>query len=542
MADSKAEAIFKGFDQAVSLRSTWQSHWDEIARLVSPKDNEFFTKRTPGAKRTKEIFDTTAPIMSRRFASVMSSIFTPRDQEYQRIQANIPELNKIDSVRIFFDELTSLIFRRRYNARGGFAHQINEIWNGVGLWGTAGLMVTDRPGKQPGYKSMHLSRLYIIENSQGLIDSTYIKYEFTADQAAEEYGIENLPESIAKKVGKVNTDEKHCFVQYIRPNKEEDPNSMNPEKMPFSSTHISIEDKHVVREGGFRIFPLAIARAETSPMEVYGRSPSMMLLPTIKVLNEMKRTQIRMGHRVVDPIVLLRDDSAVNRRDMRPGNLIVGGLDQNGNDMMKPFNSGAQVDTNEFMMDKERETIEKGYLNDIFLLQQEREMTATEVLHRAKEQSMLMSAFSGNQEAEFLGHLIEIEMDILELSGQMPQLPPELLEADAGWEPVYTGPTARSRKAEAAIGSQQVVQEALNISNFAPEVLDTVNFDIHIETMREAGGAPNALTRSEEEVADIRQARAQAQSDQQGVENLNSVSQSGLNAAKTEEVMAGMET
>jgi len=537
--DELAESILARLSDLEGARSTWQSHWDEIARVVSPRDEEFFRQRTPGEKRTENMYDSTAPLALGRFASVMDSLFTPRDQTYQRLQANIPELMKVDNVRVWFDSVTDAIFKMRYNPRAGFAGQMVEVWRSTGAFGTSPMMVNDKPGFGTTYKTMHLSNAYITESESGLIDSIYIKVNLTVKQAVQRYGKENLPEAV---LGKINSqpNEKIEFVQFIGPNDDFDPESNASDKMKFRSIHVAVMEKKIVKKGGFRVFPVPVSRAETSPNEIYGRSPAMIVLPNIKMLNQMKKSNIRMAHKNMDPIILMKDDGAINRADMRPGHVIVGGLDANGEPNVQPYNPGGNLVIDNEMMEIERATIERSFLNDIFIMAQDREMTATEVMHRAKEQAMLLSSFSGKQESEFLSQLIEIEMDNLQVSGKLPPMPPELIEAEGEWEAVYTGPTARSRKAEEAIGSQQVFQAAIEASNFIPEILDKVNGDEYLEIIREAGGAPNKLLNSDEEVAEIRELRNQAELEQQDAENIQGVTQAGLNVAKVQE-MAGAE-
>ena len=49
---------------------------------------------------------------------------------------------------------------------------------------------------------------------------------------------------------------------------------------------------------------------------------------------------------------------------------------------------------------------------------------------------------------------------------------------------------------------------AAEVSKIAPEILDKINFDEALEQVAEMNGAPPKLLRSDEEVARIRQERA----------------------------------
>ena len=533
--DAKASAVIEGYGKEKSRRATWEAHWDEIARLVSPKDDVFYTKHTPGDKRTGEVFDTTAIIGLSRYASFMDSILTPRNQKWHGLAPSNPELKKVHEVSVWFDQLTELVFKNRYRPQANFASQNYEVLRSEGAFGTGGLIINDSLDGGSKYKSIHLSELFCVENAEGLIDTVYRFLPLTAKKAKEMFDESRLPEKIREGKGSDPADT-FDFIHYIAPNPDYDPESLAPDKKRYISCYVAVEERLVVREGGFNTFPIAIARAETSPLEVYGRSPAMMVLPAIKMLNQMKKTDIRMVHRTVDPTILMKDDGSVRSIDMRPGKHIIGGLDRNGQPTIMPFNAGARVDINEAKMEIERAEINRAFLVDLFLMQVEREMTATEVLHRSKEQSLLLSSTTGRLESEYLSKIIEREIDILQTSGQLPPMPPELEEAGGEWEVEYTNPMSRAQRAEEAIGAEQIVRAAFEAANFMPEVLDNINGDEYLRIIREAGGAPSVILNSPESVQEVRQARAQEQQEQQELEKAKMASEGGLNAAKANQV------
>jgi len=65
-----------------------------------------------------------------------------------------------------------------------------------------------------------------------------------------------------------------------------------------------MEERVVLDEEGYQTFPYAISRYVVAPGELYGRSPAMLVLPSLKVLNEEKKTVLKQGQRVVDPVLL----------------------------------------------------------------------------------------------------------------------------------------------------------------------------------------------------------------------------------------------
>ncbi|WP_414479831.1 portal protein, partial [Pseudomonas aeruginosa] len=82
--------ILRRVSSARGDRGNWESHWTEIAELVLPSYSDMFQSQTnyptPGQKKTDKLFDATAPGALTRFASVMESILTPRQQTWHNIK------------------------------------------------------------------------------------------------------------------------------------------------------------------------------------------------------------------------------------------------------------------------------------------------------------------------------------------------------------------------------------------------------------------------------------------------------------------------
>src|SRR6185312_16287734 len=123
--------------------------------------------------------------------------------------------------------------------------------------------------------------------------------------------------------------------------------------------------------------------------------------------------------------------------------------------------------------------------NDAFLvslfqiLVEQPQMTATEVLERAREKGALLSPTMGRFQSESLGPMILREYDVLKAQGLIPTPPPELLEARATWKVEFDAPLNRAMRAEEGAGFQRSVQFGIEIANATqdPSALDAFDFD-----------------------------------------------------------------
>jgi hypothetical protein len=86
----------------------------------------------------------------------------------------------------------------------------------------------------------------------------------------------------------------------------------------FLSLHIDVQTKTLMKTGGYDCFPYAIARYTQISGETYGRGPAQYVLPSIKGLNEQKKTHLKQGHRAADPVLLARRRQARQRSSCAP--------------------------------------------------------------------------------------------------------------------------------------------------------------------------------------------------------------------------------
>jgi hypothetical protein len=434
MAD--VDDILHRYKTIKSSRANWETHWEEIAERVLPRQRGFVGDRTDGEKKTEKIYDSRPMIALDRFASVMDSMLTPRQQKWHNLRTTNPELNQMHEVKDWFYRANDLLFSARYSPKANFASQNHERWTSVGAFGTGSVFTDFQPGVGLRYRCVNLRDLHLMENHQGMVDTVFREFRFTARQAAQQWGEKNLPEKIKKALDDPNKqNEKFVFLHVVTPRQDYDSSRADARGKPFVSLYLSVcTEQMVAPEGGYDTFPYSISRYVTAPDEIYGRSPAMMALPDIKMLNEMSKTDIRAVHKLVDPPILLHDDGVLGggamRVNLRPGGLNYGGVNRDGRMLMQPFSTGARVDIAESKMDQKRQSIDDAFLVTLFqILVETPRMTATEALIRAQEKGMLLTPTMGRQQSEAIGPLIEREIDLLMRHRVLPPLPPVMIEA-----------------------------------------------------------------------------------------------------------------
>jgi hypothetical protein len=476
----------------------------------------------------------------------MDSMLTPRQSKWHNLRTTDESLNRQFAVQQWFYQANNILHAARNSPKANFAGQNFERWISLMAFGTGSLYTDFQPGTGLRYRCVNLRDTFFLENHQGIIDSVYRCFKFTARQAAQKWGLNELPEKLSAALeNPQRQNDQFEFLHAVVPRTDYDSERVDARGKPWASYYICLDSKKQMgEEGGFNSFPYSIARYVTAPEEVYGRSPAMTALSDIKMLNEMSKTDMRAVHKLVDPPILLHDDGILGGGamtvNMRPGGLNPGGVDRNGRPLIQPFSTGARVDINETKMEQRRAAIDDAFLVSLFqILVETPRMTATEALIRAQEKGMLLAPTMGRQQSECLGPQIERELDLLMFHRILPPMPPELVEAGGEFEIVYDSPMSRMQRAEELVGVQRTMELLAPFAQIDPSVLDIFDRDELARLTAEVSGVPTTVLRGADQVTAIRQQRQQQEEMAMAVQAAQPIAGAMKDAAQANQLLQG---
>lgn len=531
-----AADLLKQFVVLESRRGIWEQHWEEVARKVLPYYSSSFYQQgnmVPGMKRNQWQYDTTANGALWKFAAAMESMLTPANNKWHRLRHPDQRLMQRDDVKAWFDLVNDAMFYYRYSPHSGYQAQQHDGYVSIGAFGSSCLYTDDfhdpvNPKvKGLRYRNVHLGELFFATNFQGQVDTVYRRFKMTLRQIAQQFGVDAMPDSHRTMLDKKPENEVqiiHCVKPRVGPDFKP---QFGSKGYRYGSYYILREATHLLAEGGYRCMPYSVARYITAPGELYGRSPAMNVLPSISVLNEEKKTIIKQGHRAVDPVLLAHDDGIIDGFSLKPGAVNYGGVTSDGRPLVHTLPVG-NIAVGKELMDDERLAINDAFLVTLFqILIQTPQMTATEVLERAREKGALLSPTMGRFQAESIGPQIEREFDLLAWQNLIPPPPPAVVEAGAEYQVEYDAPLNRAMRSDEAAGTMRTFQWAAEIATNTqdPSVMDWFNVDAIIPELLAINGAPFRFARNADEVAQIRQGRQQAQQQQQMVQAMPGMAQ-----------------
>lgn len=502
------------------MRSFYEPTWRDIDRYIDPFGAGGFDRSsTPTFNRdVEDLFDITGIDGLDRYTAAIAGISVPRNQRWHGVRFEDKELMKVANVQRWCDHATDRLFIARYAPGTGFEAQIHEDIRQEGKYGTSPLWVGEKLGHGLFYKTLHMSECFVDEDYCGRIDRVHRLYCSTLRKAAGEFGgIENLsPKSQADWRDEKKRNNEIHILHVVRPNQKFEAGYLGVKGMRFESIYIEINEKHVIRHKGFRSMPIMTSRHITGPRDVYGRSPAMKVLATVKGLQAIGRDILDATNKAVRPPLLFSDDADIRKVATKPDGLTAGGLDEQGRPLVKPLYTGAQIPVGMEFRDQERQVVGRVFLEEVFRLLSDPSdrMTATQVVETLQKEGVLIAPFAGRRETEKLGPMIERELEIMMNARAIDPLPPEVIEAGATPRIIMTNPLSKMARAQEVSGFTRTVEIAVQAAGAgATDALECINFEQGIRDTAEILGARPQVIYSQEEVAQRRadkQAREEA--------------------------------
>jgi hypothetical protein len=529
--DELVKAHLKNHDRLASLRAPWESVWQEIDERVNPLGAGGFQAtsmaRTSAAAGTVKVrgqsnFDVTAVESLDRFTAAMAGICIPRNTQYIRLKFADRDLDKLPAVRRWCEAAADRLHAIRYAPHAGFEVQAQEDFRQLGSYGTGAFWTGERKGLGLFYRALHLSECYIDEDFAGRIDTVHRRYRRTARQCEQEFGRPALTPKMREALDKQKLDDEFELLHIVCPNGDLQPDAMDRRAMPIDSVTIAVDEKAILRRSGFHSMPISVSRHVTGPADIYGRSPALKVLPTIKGVNTMAQTNLRAGHKMVDPALAFFDDDGITSLVTRPGGANAGLVNDRGQLLVQALPSASNLPVGLEMVEAERAVIRTAFLEDFFriLTNPADRMTATQVLEMVAKQGVLVAPYAGRYETEKQNPVTQRDLDLAMRAGQVEPFPEEVLEAGAYPQIGYENPLSRMARAEEAAGLTRLIETLAPMANVDPGVFDVIDVDKAAPGVADVLGVRPSWIRTPDEIAERRRARSDQAAAAQGVEEL----------------------
>lgn len=557
--ERQASDVIAVYNEAKSLRSPREPDWRLAAAYCLPQHYGAWSTEGPvtfgangvsSARRT--VFDSTGMRSLPKYMAILERLATPAGVRYQTLSPSNKYLLKSARVRQFFDELSNLHFTMRENAKSGFRTASNEVYSGMGVYGTGPVFCGQRPitavNRSKGfmYKACQLRDIFIIVDDNGEVVAVFrrmwMNFRQWKAKFKKQFDEGKIPKAMEAESKKANPSETVNFeivhYVYVRSIDEHDPSALDAKRHPVASRYVCVQSQEFIgEESGYANMPYLTPRTFTIAGDPYGFSPAQLALSSLGGASSIKKVYLKQGNKAADPVLLTPDDGIMNGEiDQRPGAINPGGLDRQGRKLVQALETG-NFQVAERLLEMDIAAAEDSFFVFLFTILKDRpEMTATQVVEEAGQVTSMLSPTMGRLQSEFLAPLTEREIGLISEMGLMPQIPPELEEAKGEYEIQYTSPMAKGVYAEETAGFMRTLETAINLVSATqdPSHLDHFDLDVAIPEIAYNNATPQRWMRTMEAVEKIREDRADQTQNAELLKNAGGLAQAGKVAMEAE--------
>lgn len=515
MADNRTprQKYLARWGQLKNERSSWMSHWKEISDNLLPRSGRFFVEdRNRGEKKHNQILDNTGQRALRVLASGMMAGMTSPARSWFRLTTSDPQLDESADVKLWLADVTrvmEMVFSKSNTYR-----VLHSMYEELGAFGTAACIVLPDFDNVIHCYPLTAGEYAIATDHRGTVNTLYREFQMTVAQLVGEFGRDNVSTGVRSLFDSGALDKWVTVLHAIEPRADRDTSKRDSKNMPWRSVYFEPggDQDQLLRESGFEQFPVLCPRWATAGGDIYGNSPAMEALGDIKQLQHEQLRKAQGIDNLSRPPLQVPSSMKSRELDMLPGGItFVDMATPNGG--AKPLYE-ARIDLSHLLADIQdvRERIRGSFYADLFLMLDNStnpQMTATEVAERHEEKLLMLGPVLERMHNEILDPLIDIAFDRMIESGIVPTPPDELQGRKLNVE--FVSMLAQAQRAVATNAVDRFVANLGAVASIKPEVLDKFNADRWTDDYADMIGVNPELIVPDEQVAQIRQQRAQAQ-------------------------------
>lgn len=346
----------------------------------------------------------------------------------------------------------------------------------------------------------------------GAINTFAREYDITVAQLVERFGLDHVSLDTQKLFKDNKPDTWRKCRHLVVPNTNRSTGRLDNANMPLLSVYWEpgAKKNEVLSRSGYLEFPFQAGRWKVVSSDTYSKGPGWDALGDCKELQKVNREYLIALEKVNDPPTQGPAESEVET--------VPGGFTPTSDQSPEGgVRATYQINPNlEAMLEKiksKRADIRETFFADRFLALEtiERGMTAREVFERTMENLRAVGPVVVKLQTEILDPLVRRTFNIMNRAGLLPQIPEELDGESINIE--YVSAMAQAQRA----GKTQALQEHLLFVAEAAKsdgtVIDVIDYDQAARWHGENLGIPSGIDRSAEDVARIREGRAQQQSE-----------------------------
>ncbi len=488
------ETIKKRFSSAAERRELWRSILSDMYDLCIP-NRETFNFHSPGQRKARHIFDSTAPEALQTFVSVVTSSLTPDHAEWMQYEAgtDIPD-NEKKSVNQQLEEATKTFFK--HLSHSDFSSQVNLSHQDMAISTGCILIEEGNDIDEPLLKftAIPLAELYVEPTSMARAHTFFRKYCVKAQELELKFPGAEISEKLRSIINNAPSSE----IEIV------DGSQVFNFKDKTYHQIVMWENEVIFHQEYGDVAPGVIYRFSKIAGESYGRGPADMAMADIRTVNKVKEYLLKNAALTLSPPLLGASDGIFNPHTARVHPGVVLPVGDTSSPPLIPLQVGGDLRVGQFVIEDLQNNIRKMFFADPLGDVTDPVRSATENLIRQQEMLKKRGANFGRLNSEFVFPLVERITQILVANGKIPQLKVDGREVTLK----MSSPLATMQKSE----NVDNLFVFLNALQSLPENVQLLGASLESvpQFLQENLGLPEKLARSEQQIKAAQQQLVEA--------------------------------
>jgi len=516
VAETKRERVHK---QHTTLKqeitSFWVPHWRDLSEYILTRRSRFLVSdRNRGDRRNSKIIDPTATLAARTQRAGMFTGITSPARPWFRLQTPDPDLMESYAVK----DWLFVVEERMRNAmlRSNLYNTLPVLFGDLGTFGTGAFIVLEDARSVFRCFSLPIGSYTLSQNDSLRVDTLTREYTMTVRQLVAAFGT-RVSRTVRNLYDTGQYEAVVPLVHVIGPNVWAEPGQRDAKNMPVYSCYYEVQNdsQSFLRESGFHEFPGMTPRWEVTGEDVYANEcPGMVCLGDVKALQLLHKRKAQANEKMLNPPLTAPTALRNQKISQIPGDVTYVDARDGQQGLRSLYETKFDIKPVLEDIRDHQQRISRAYYEDLFLMlaqSDRRNITAREIEERYEEKLLMLGPVLERLNSELLDPLIDRVFRIMVNRGMFPEPPEELREVDLRVE--YISIMAQAQK---LLGLNALDRFSAYVGNLAaakqdPSVFDKFDTDQAIDEYGNITGVPPRVVRSDDDVAALRDNRAQQQ-------------------------------
>lgn len=515
MSDSLKQQLNKQLSQLKAERLSFEPHWRELSDFTRPRSTRFTASEVNrGDRRNSKIIDPAAVMAARTLSSGMMSGITSPARPWFRLATPDRDLMDYGPVKLWLETVEQRM-NEVFN-RSNLYQSLPLMYEDLGTFATGAMAVVADPQRVIRTVPFPTGSFYIANGADLSVDTAVREFSMTVRQVITEFGMDAASDTVKSQWNSGQYGQWVNVVHAVYPNLDRQTGKLEAKHKAYKSVYYeanSTDDK-LLRESGYDEFPIMSPRWEVNGEDVYGSScPGMVALGSVKALQLLQRRKAQMIDKITNPPLQAPASIKSQRISTIPGGINYLPM-ADVNNQIKPLFQIPANGTNGLLEDIQdtRQIIDHAYFVDLFRMMQTvntRSMPVEAVAEMREEKLLMLGPVLQRLDSELLDKLINRTFSVMAENNLLPMPPDEMQGMQLKVE--YISVMAQAQKAIGVSSIERFIGFTSGIGQFRQEALDKINVDETIDAYAASIGVPPSVVATNEQVAQIRENRAQQQ-------------------------------